>query len=163
EAKAAECAIRIDAAGNVHARPAAIGWDQKVWLSGSHIDSVPHGGTFDGVTGIIVPLEILRAAHEAQKTVPLELVIFAEEEGPPMWEMNIPVAIVTAINGRRQFACTIRGVANHAGSTPMDYRNDALVAAAECVVELEKLPRTLSLQTVCTVGRLNVSPNALNV
>lgn len=231
EAKAAGCAIRVDAAGNVHARPAAIGWDQKVWLSGSHIDSVPHGGTFDGVTGIVVPLEILRAAHEASKTVPLELIIFAEEEGttfnlgmlgsrawagtlsiddlsklknrdgkspidagracgldpqklatdrleaskytglievhveqgPAMWEKNIPLAIVAAINGRRQFACTIHGVANHAGSTPMDYRNDALAAAAECVVELEKLPRTLSPQTVCTVGRLNVSPNALNV
>lgn len=231
EAKAAGCAVRIDAAGNVHLRPTAIGWDRKVWLSGSHIDSVPHGGTFDGVTGVVVPLEILRAAHEAKRIIPLELIIFAEEEGttfnlgmlgsrawagtlsaeelaklrnrdgkspleagracgvdpdrlatdrldpgkyvglievhveqgPAMWERNIPLAIVTTINGRRQFACTIRGVANHAGSTPMDYRRDALAAAAECVVALEKLPRELSPQTVCTVGRLNVSPNALNV
>jgi len=81
QAKAAGCDSLIDPAGNVHIRQGAFGWTAPAWLSGSHIDSVPHGGKFDGVTGIVVPLEILRAAHEAQRTIPLELVIFAEEEG----------------------------------------------------------------------------------
>ncbi|HEX8322585.1 MAG TPA: M20 family metallo-hydrolase [Tepidisphaeraceae bacterium] len=231
EAKAAGCDVRVDAAGNVHARQASFGWDQPAWLSGSHVDSVPHGGTFDGVTGVVVPLEILRAAAEAQQAVPLELVVFAEEEGttfnlgmlgsrawagtlsaaelaklrnkggvdpltagrpygvvadwigldvidpkqyrglievhveqgPAMWEKHIPVAIVNAINGRRQFRCTIHGVANHAGSTPMSYRQDALAAAAECIVGLEKFPTMLSTDAVLTVGRIEAKPNALNV
>ncbi len=78
QAHSANCQTRVDAYGNLHARPKSIPWDQPpVWLSGSHIDSVPHGGKYDGVTGIVVPLEILRADN----SVPLELIIFAEEEG----------------------------------------------------------------------------------
>jgi allantoate deiminase len=231
QAAAAGCVSRTDAAGNVHVRQASVGWGTKVWLSGSHIDSVPHGGKFDGVMGVVVPLEIFRAAAEREETLPLELVIFAEEEGttfnlgmlgsrawagtlsadelsklknrdglspvdagrphgvdidrlgtdrldpaayfglievhaeqgPAMWERDIPVAIVGAINGRRQFRVTIRGVANHAGSTPMNYRFDALAAAAECVLGLEKFPAMVSPEAVCTVGRIVASPNALNV
>ena len=59
QAKHAGCAIRIDAFGNVHARPQSLSWETPAWLCGSHIDSVPHGGNYDGVTGIVVPLEIL--------------------------------------------------------------------------------------------------------
>src|SRR5689334_3701594 len=80
--ESASCKIKIDAAGNVHARPSAIGWGSPVWISGSHIDTVPHGGNFDGVVGIVTPLEVIRAAREDLKVaVPLELVIWAEEEG----------------------------------------------------------------------------------
>src|SRR3989442_1576903 len=78
QAKAIGCQIRIDAFGNVHARPATLAWDKPAWLCGSHIDTVPHGGHYDGVTGIVVALEILRTDPSA----PVELVIFAEEEGP---------------------------------------------------------------------------------
>jgi len=244
QAKAAGCDSLIDPAGNVHIRQGAFGWTAPAWLSGSHIDSVPHGGKFDGVTGIVVPLEILRAAHEAQRTIPLELVIFAEEEGttfnlgmlgsrawagtltmndlgrlknrngisfldagrpygvvadqiathkidpmqykglievhveqgPAMWEQNIPLSVVTAINGRRQFACTIRGVANHAGSTPMDYRQDALCGFAEIAIALEALPLSIAaspaageatrgsqLHGVLTIGQIFNKPNAINV
>lgn len=231
QAKKAGCDVTIDACGNVHARQITFGWDKPAWLSGSHIDSVPHGGKYDGVMGIVVPLEIFRAAADANRVVPLELIIFAEEEGttfnlgmlgsrawagtltmdqlaklknrdgvspldagrpygvvadkigtdvinpqrykglievhaeqgPAMWEKNTPLAIVGAINGRRQFRVTIHGVANHAGSTPMTYRYDALAAAAECIVGLEKFPTMLSPDAVVTVGRINASPNALNV
>ncbi|MGN6506484.1 MAG: Zn-dependent hydrolase [Tepidisphaeraceae bacterium] len=231
QAKAAGCEHVIDVCGNVHIRQATFGWEQPAWLSGSHIDSVPNGGKFDGVTGIVVPLELFRAAHEARRVLPLELVIFAEEEGttfnlgmlgsrawagtlsmnelaklknrdgispldagrpygvvadqigrqtidptryrglievhveqgPAMWETHVPVAIVEAINGRRQMRCTIHGVANHAGSTPMTYRRDALSAAAEIIVGLERLPAMLSPAAVLTVGRIEVKPNALNV
>src|SRR6185295_3048309 len=80
--EAAGCKIRIDAAGNLHARPSAISWDAAAWMSGSHIDSVPNGGNFDGVVGIVSVLEVFRAAsEELRDAVPLELVIWAEEEG----------------------------------------------------------------------------------
>ncbi|MGC4033748.1 MAG: Zn-dependent hydrolase [Tepidisphaeraceae bacterium] len=231
EAKQVGCDVRIDACGNVHIRQSAFGWETPAWLSGSHVDSVPHGGKFDGVTGVVVPLEIFRAAAEDKLTIPLELMIFAEEEGttfnlgmlgsrawagtlsreelaklknkdgvdpltagrdygvvpekigvdkldaknykglievhveqgPAMWEKKIPVAIVGAINGRRQFRVTIHGVANHAGSTPMTYRYDALAAAAECIIGLERFPAMVSPEAVLTVGRIVASPNALNV
>jgi len=234
QATRAGCKHRIDSAGNVHIRPTALPWESRAWLSGSHIDSVPNGGKFDGVTGIVVPLEVLRAAYEAGITLPLELIIFAEEEGttfnlgmlgsrawcgtlnverltsvrnrdgknyleaganfgvdpskfsadrinpahycglievhveqgPAMWEQNIPVAVVTAINGRRQYVCTLRGTANHAGSTPMNYRKDALAAAAMVMLSLESCAIAMHRQqpgTVITIGRLNVEPNAINV
>src|SRR3954463_257865 len=64
QAKRVGCKVRIDAAGNTHARPESIHWDAPLWLSGSHIDSVPRGGNYDGVVGIVAPLEVLRAARE---------------------------------------------------------------------------------------------------
>ncbi len=235
QATAAGCKVRISASGNVHIRPAAVGWDEQIWLSGSHIDSVPTGGKYDGVMGIVVPLEVLRAASEAGRNdLPLELVIFAEEEGTTfnlgmlgshawagtlsvdklaavknrdgknyfdagvdcgvdasrladetlkptdycglievhaeqglsMWKADVPVAVVTAINGRRQYAGTITGTPNHAGSTGMFDRQDALVAMAECVVALETLGRELASRvagTVITVGQVWPKPNAINV
>jgi len=77
EAEALSCRVRIDAAGNLHARPAALGWETPAWLCGSHVDSVPTGGKFDGVAGVAVALEVLRTAPGA----PVELIVFAEEEG----------------------------------------------------------------------------------
>ncbi|CAN5423931.1 allantoate amidohydrolase [soil metagenome] len=230
EAKKIGCRVWIDAAGNVHARPAAIPDSQKVWLSGSHIDSVPTGGKFDGVLGIVAPLEVLRVHPNA----PLELIIFAEEEGSTfnlgmlgsrawagtlsadqlaklknkagvdpvtagkpygldpvrladdrldssrylglieihaeqglsMWKNNVPVAVVTAINGRKQYSITLTGEPNHAGSTKMADRTDALACAAEIMVDLEDLGRSLDAEsdhTVITVGQLSVAPNAINV
>src|SRR4051812_43627943 len=83
QAEAAGCVVRTDAAGNVHARPAALGWEAAAWLVGSHIDSVPHGGDYDGVVGVVGGLELLRAAAEdGLAAAPLELIVFAEEEGP---------------------------------------------------------------------------------
>jgi len=232
QAKLAGCNVRIDAAGNVHARPQAVTWDLKAWLCGSHIDSVPHGGDYDGVAGISVALEILRAAKEDGITaLPVELIIFAEEEGttfglgmigsrawagdlsrgqlasvrnksglnyleagagcgvkpddlardhfdasrylglievhieqgPGMWKNQIPLAIVTAIAARKQYRCSLTGVANHAGSTSMSDRHDALVGAATLILQLEGVARGLSPLAVCTVGRIECRPNAINV
>ena len=228
-ARAAGCKTRIDAAGNVHARHESIAWETPVWLSGSHLDSVPHGGDFDGVAGVVIPLEILRAA--APNAIPLELIVFAEEEGttfglgmlgsrawtgdlsarelervrnaaglsyveagvdflvrpsmlledkfdprryfglveahveqgPGMWARGERVAVVTAVAGRRQYTVTVRGVANHAGSTSMRDRKDALVAAATCILQLEGTANGIGAGAVATVGRLHVKPNAINV
>ncbi len=230
EAEKVGCSARIDAAANVHLRPKSLPADNKVWLSGSHIDSVPTGGKYDGVMGIVAPLEVLRVHPNA----PLELIIFAEEEGSTfnlgmlgsrawagtlsademaklknkagvdpltagkpygldptrfdvdklapdrylglieihaeqgisMWKNDIRVAVVTAINGRRQYAVTLTGQPNHAGSTKMVDRADALTCAAEIIVDLEDLARGLDMEldhTVITVGQLTVKPNAINV
>jgi hydantoinase/carbamoylase family amidase len=80
--EATGCKIRIDAAGNLHARPTAISWDGPAWLSGSHLDTVPNAGDYDGVVGVVAALEVLRAAREDLKVaVPLELVVWTESEG----------------------------------------------------------------------------------
>ena len=221
---------RVDAAGNVHARNPLRGWSERVWLCGSHIDSVPTGGKYDGVVGVVVALEVIRSAPEA----PVELIVFAEEEGttfnlgmigsrawagglgpaelrelrnakgedffsaaaahgaaldrlaeeklrpgaylgliethveqgPGLWKSGTAAAIVTAIAGRRQYACTLTGETNHAGATRMTDRRDALAGAAQIVTSLETLGRELDRedgQTVLTVGRLDVEPNAVNV
>ena len=62
EAQACGCKARTDAAGNIHIRSADHDAGVPLWLCGSHLDSVPHGGDFDGVVGVVVPLELLRAA-----------------------------------------------------------------------------------------------------
>ena len=230
QARAAGCDTRVDAAGNVHARPRHLGWKTPAWLCGSHIDTVPTGGKYDGVVGVVVALEALRAAPDA----PLELVIFAEEEGttftlgmlgsrawagtvgpaelgalrnsegvdyltageahgvkldrleaerfsaasyrglievhveqgPALWKTGEPVAVVTAIHGRRQYSCGLGGTANHAGSTRMEDRRDALAGAAQVITSLETLAREMNREadhTVITVGRIAVEPNAINV
>jgi allantoate deiminase len=228
QAEAAGCRTRVDAAGNVHARHATVAWETPVWMSGSHLDSVPHGGDYDGVAGVVIPLEILRSTN---KPIPLELVVFAEEEGttfglgmlgsrawtgdiappqlervhnahglsyveagvdigvrpsmlledkleprryfglieahieqgPGMWTRDERVAIVTAIAGRRQYRVHIKGFANHAGATSMADRKDALVAAATCILQLEGTANGIGQETVATVGRIHVKPNAINV
>ena len=231
-AKRAGCKVRIDAAGNTHARPQSISWDAPVWLSGSHVDSVPRGGNFDGVAGVVAPLEVFRAGREDGVTVPpLELIIFAEEEGTTfglgmlgsrawvgelsqqqlacvrnargesyleagaahdvhpsrlledvfnarhylglvevhieqgsgMWNAGVPLAVVTGIAGRKQYKVKLRGVANHAGSTSMTDRKDALAAAAVCILQLEGLANGIGDGTVITVGRIECRPNAINV
>lgn len=83
QAEGAGCVVRTDAAGNVHARLKSVGWDAPAWLVGSHIDSVPHGGDYDGVAGVVVGLELLRSAREENLAeLAVELIVFAEEEGP---------------------------------------------------------------------------------
>ena len=83
QAEAAGCDVRSDAAGNVHARPRSLGWEASAWLVGSHIDTVPHGGDYDGVAGVVAGLELLRSAREGNLgSIPVELIAFAEEEGP---------------------------------------------------------------------------------
>ena len=232
EAERVGCRHHVDAAGNVHIRPGRTLPDDQVWLSGSHLDSVPDGGDYDGVLGVVAPLEVLRAAHEdGHDDLPLELVIFAEEEGttfglgmlgsrawcgrltveqlaklqnshgqnyleagaahgvgperiaeeaiyvsdyrgmielhieqgPAMWKRGQAVAAVTAINGRHQYLVRVGGMANHAGSTSMADRNDALAGAAEMIGAIEAIPTLIAPQVVATVGRIECEPNAVNV
>lgn len=82
QARQSGAEIRLDAAGNVHARLKSLGWDKPAWLCGSHIDTVPHGGDYDGVAGVVTGLELLRSAAEDNRAAAVEMIIFAEEEGP---------------------------------------------------------------------------------
>jgi allantoate deiminase len=85
------------------------------------------------------------------------------EQGPVLWERNIPVALVTAIAGQQRVELIWQGMAGHAGTVPMDMRRDALCAAAEFVLTAEELGREQREAIVATVGKLHVSHAASNV
>jgi allantoate deiminase len=75
---------------------------------------------------------------------------------------GLPVGVVTAINGFSRLRVTLRGTAGHAGTVPMSLRRDALAAAAECVLLVEKIAKGHA-DLVGTVGRIEAKPGAINV
>jgi allantoate deiminase len=85
------------------------------------------------------------------------------EQGPVLYEKNIPVGIVTAIAGQKRIAITFKGEAGHAGTVPMHMRNDALCAASEFILEVERFAASHMRQIVATVGTLNITHAASNV
>jgi allantoate deiminase len=84
------------------------------------------------------------------------------EQGPVLEAEGLPVGVVTAINGFSRLRVTLRGEAGHAGTVPMPLRRDALAAAAECVVMVESVARSVP-ELVGTVGRIEAKPGAINV
>jgi allantoate deiminase len=94
-----------------------------------------------------------------------DLLAYAElhiEQGPVLEAEGLPVGVVTAINGFTRLRVTLRGEAGHAGTVPMGLRRDALAAAAECVLVIEKIASGHP-ELVATVGRLEAKPGAINV
>ena len=85
------------------------------------------------------------------------------EQGPVLYEADIPVAVVTAIAGQKRLALTFTGEAGHAGTVPMYMRHDALCCAAECVTEIEDFAISNAGKIVATVGRLDIPNAASNV
>lgn len=85
------------------------------------------------------------------------------EQGPVLYEKDIPVGIVTAIAGQKRIALTFKGEAGHAGTVPMHMRNDALCAASEFILEVERFAASHMQQVVATVGTLNIPHAASNV
>jgi allantoate deiminase len=83
------------------------------------------------------------------------------EQGPVLYEKNIPVAVVTAIAGQKRISITFNGMAGHAGTVPMDNRQDALCGAAEFILAIEDY--ALHHEIVATVGYLQISNAASNV
>jgi acetylornithine deacetylase/succinyl-diaminopimelate desuccinylase-like protein len=168
--------VEIDAAGNTFGRRG----EALVW-SGSHLDSVPDGGRFDGALGVVAAVEVA-----LRTDVPLGVVAFRDEErgcagslgcvaagrlprafvelhveqGPRLEAANAPLGVVTAIFGQARGEVVFRGRADHAGTTPMDARDDALVKAAEFVLHVRA---SAPPGTVATVGRLEAEPGATNV
>jgi allantoate deiminase len=94
-----------------------------------------------------------------------DLLAYAElhiEQGPVLEAEGLPVGVVTAINGFSRLRVTLSGTAGHAGTVPMRLRRDALAAAAECVLMVERVA-TRDPELVGTVGRIEASPGAINV
>jgi allantoate deiminase len=93
-----------------------------------------------------------------------EVLAYAElhiEQGPVLEAEGLPVGVVTAINGFSRLRVTLRGEAGHAGTVPMTLRRDALAAAAECVLAVERIARGRP-ELVGTVGRIEAKPGAIN-
>lgn len=219
--------VRVDAAGNIIGRRNGRDDDLPVIMFGSHIDSVPGGGNYDGDVGVIGAIEAVRLMND-NKLVnrhPLEVVVFTDEEGaltgsramigklddrslgqvshsgltirdgirkvggnPDRLDLaerkagevkayielhieqgaildaeNIDIGVVEGIVGIRWWDVTIEGFANHAGTTPMDKRFDAMVSAADFVLAVNRVATTMPGRQVATVGRIQAKPGAPNV
>ncbi|MCI0697387.1 Zn-dependent hydrolase [candidate division KSB1 bacterium] len=219
--------VKIDAAGNIIGRRE--GRDPKLpsIIFGSHIDSVPNGGNYDGDVGSIGAIECAQVLHENNLAThhPLEVVVFADEEGGLVGsramigeltaealavkshsgktiregiraiggdpdklaeavrrkgdckiflELHIEqggilvsehlnIGVVEGIVGIKWWDVTIEGFANHAGTTPMDKRQDALLAAAQLIIAVNKVVTSVPGRQVGTVGRITAEPGAPNV
>jgi allantoate deiminase len=166
--------VARDDAGNLFGRRGAA----RVW-TGSHLDSVPTAGRFDGAVGVVVAIEaaarlpeaeLAVVAFRAEETGPMGSRTLTElpdaflevhvEQGPVLERANEPLGVVTAIAGQARGSKVFEGHADHAGTTPMDVRRDALVEAAKFVLHVRDCART---GTVATVGAIEVEPNATNV
>ena len=98
-----------------------------------------------------------RTSHEVLAYAELHI-----EQGPVLEAQGLPVGVVTAINGGNRFSIELSGIAGHAGTVPMRLRRDALAAAAECVLAVERIAAALP-DVVGTVGRIEALPGAMNV
>ena len=166
--------VTSDDAGNLFGRRG----EARVW-SGSHLDSVPTAGRFDGALGVVAAIEAAERLPEA----PLAVVAFRAEEtgpmgskrltelpdaflevhieqGPVLAQLDEPLGVVSAIAGQARGFKVFEGRADHAGTTPMDARADALLEAARFILHVRDCARE---GTVATVGAIEVEPNATNV
>jgi beta-ureidopropionase / N-carbamoyl-L-amino-acid hydrolase len=219
--------VRIDTAGNIIGRVAGSDNRLKPILFGSHIDSVPEGGNYDGTLGSLSAIEAIQSMREQRITTrhPLEVVIFQFEEGGlygsrgmigtlapehltlvnwsgksakdgiayiggdparlpeakreagdiavylelhieqggTLEQRALQVGIVQGIVGVYRWQVTIDGFANHAGTTAMADRKDALLAGARFVDMVNRQVRAVPGRQVGTVGKIEVSPNTPNV
>ena len=178
--------VEVDARGNVVGRLRGRRPElPEVW-TGSHLDSVPQGGRFDGALGVLAGLEAVATVGQSERT--LGVVVFRDEEtgchgsrwraangplpgvyvevhveqGPVLLNAGAPLGIVTSIAGIARCTREFRGRADHAGTTPMDVRRDALATAAAYVLEVRNRSAAID-GAVATVGQLEVRPGAANV
>ncbi len=220
-------AVRVDTAGNIIGRREGSDENLPTIMFGSHIDSVPGGGNYDGDVGVIGAIEIAQLLHERgiETKHPLEIVSFTDEEGgltgsramvgqlsdsalevmthsgltiregilavggdPDRLDLaerqpgsiaafielhieqggildeeKISIGIVEGIVGIRWWDVTIEGFANHAGTTPMNKRRDAMVTAAELTLAINRIVTNLPGRQVATVGKIRALPGAPNV
>ncbi|WP_144510636.1 Zn-dependent hydrolase [Bacillus sp. FJAT-22090] len=223
--------VSEDGFGNIFGKLEGSIPDAPSVIVGSHFDSVPNGGAYDGTAGVVIGLEVAALFQEknCKPAYPLEVIALVEEEGsrfgggllgsrgmmglltdedfkvladkdgilaeqamksigldpskeklrdpktikaflelhieqgPILEEKAIPIGVVEAIVGLTQLEVTIQGKAGHAGTTPMDHRSDALVAAAEVIAAFPQLAKDEGDGTVITTGQLHVFPNGANV
>jgi allantoate deiminase len=226
--EAAGMTVCVDAAGNLRGvYPAATTLAPRLLL-GSHVDTVPDGGAFDGVLGVVLAIALVDALGGRRLPFSIEVAAFSEEEGvrfgvpfigsralagtldadllarrdaagvsveqairafgldpaqfadakldpqtfayiefhieqgPVLESLDLPLGIVTAIAGQSRLAVTFHGQANHAGTTPMHLRRDALAAASRWISIVERHARTTP-GLVATVGTIEVASGAENI
>ncbi|MFM2084121.1 MAG: decarboxylase, partial [Pseudomonadota bacterium] len=123
----------------------------------------------DGVTMRRAMLDVgLPASMEAISTLKrdaknyLGFVEVHIEQGPVLNELNLPLGVVTSINGSVRYLCKVDGMASHAGTTPMTRRKDAAVAVAEMILAVERCANA-EPELVATVGQLHVPSGSINV
>jgi len=220
--------VRADAAGNLRGLYAGREPGAARLLIGSHVDTVPDAGAFDGVLGVVLGIGLLEALGGRRLKFAVEVVAFSEEEGvrfgvpflgsralvgtldgdllgqkdaagvtvdeairsfgldpgrageavlsddvrgyfefhieqgPVLDSLALPLGVVDAIAGQSRLTFVFRGRANHAGTTPMHLRHDALAGAAEWILAVEHLAGGVP-GLVATVGRIAAKPGAGNV
>jgi acetylornithine deacetylase/succinyl-diaminopimelate desuccinylase-like protein len=171
--------VEVDRHGNLLGRS---GRAADVWV-GSHLDTVPRGGRFDGALGVVAAIEAVErvgagsvvvfrgeevgcigsralvASGDSRPSAFLELHI---EQGPVLAAADAPAGVVTSIVGYARGELVLDGKAGHAGTTPMDGRDDALVAAAAEILRVRDA--ALGIRgAVATVGQVEVEPGGENV
>ncbi|MGF1595103.1 MAG: Zn-dependent hydrolase [Kiloniellaceae bacterium] len=224
----AGCSITVDKMGNIFARRPGTDPSLAPVTTGSHLDTQPTGGKFDGVFGVLAGLEVVRTLNDngIETAAPIEVAVWTNEEGsrfaPAMvasgvfagvfdlayghsradvdgktigdelkrigylgdetpgahpirafFEAHIEqgpileaekktIGVVTGAQGQRWFEVTLTGSESHAGTTPMNRRRDALVAAAKLIATVNEIAQAHPPHAVGTVGMMQVSPNSRN-
>jgi len=220
--------VSVDAVGNLRALYSAASAGASRILIGSHLDTVPNAGAFDGILGVVLAVAVVKSLDGMKLPFGIEAVGFSEEEGvrfgvpfigsralvgrvdeellgrkdehgisvrkaiqdfglnpneiskaalrddvlgyiefhieqgPVLENLGRPLGIVEAIVGQNRLEFAFSGQTNHAGTTPMNLRRDALAAAAEWIVAVENLARRTA-GIVATVGFVEAKPGATNV
>ena len=224
--------IHIDSGGNIVARKGGSVPNLPALALGSHTDTVPCGGKYDGALGVMGAIEVVQSLADQNLTLkhPVEVLDFTNEEGtrfhrwlfgsramagmleaddltavddegislstpladvggnmsrvkhagrgkdelaayfelhieqgPTLHQTGTPIGVVTGITGRWVYGVEITGTANHAGTTPMAARQDALVSASRLVLGVQHMASGLEICRVGTVGNIQTYPNAVNV
>jgi len=219
--------VSVDAAGNILGRRPGSNAALKPLMIGSHIDSVPEGGSYDGQVGSMGAIEVAQTLNENSVRLrrPLEVVIFQNEEGGTIGSIalargltekdlnlvtnskktiregirfiggdpdrlssvvrkkgdiavyvelhveqggilqneKIDIGVVEGIVGVYWWDVTVEGFANHAGTTPMNQRRDALLAAAKYIEAVNRIVTSIPGRQVGTVGKIQAFPGAYNV
>lgn len=220
--------VQVDAVGNLRAfYPSAESGASRLMI-GSHLDTVPNAGAYDGILGVVLGVALLQTLQGRKFPYGIEVIGFSEEEGvrfgtpfigsralvgrldeellartdvqgisvrraiqnyglnpdeisqatldenvlgflechieqgPVLEKLGRPLGVVEVIAGQSRLEVTFVGRANHAGTTPMDLRQDALAGAAEWITVVERTARGVP-GLVATVGSVNVNPGATNV
>jgi allantoate deiminase len=224
--------VQVDAAGNMRGYYGGTAADAPTLIVGSHLDTVPHAGAFDGILGVVLGVALVKALAQSlggrRLGFGIEVVGFSEEEGvrfglpfigsralvgtlddallakrdadglsvtdairafglnpaaigearvtgstlgylefhieqgPVLESLNLPLGVVTSVAGQSRLEVKFEGKANHAGTTPMHLRRDALAGAAEWIGAVEREAATVP-SLVATVGKIDAQPGAGNV
>src|SRR5450830_222253 len=151
-------AITVDQIGNVFMRREGRNPALPPVMTGSHIDTQPTGGKFDGNYGVLAGLEVVRTLNDAgiETEAPIEVAFWTNEEGSRF----VPVMMGSGVSW---YDCVVTGMEAHAGPTPMGLRRDALQVATVIMQEVVAIANRYPPYGRGTVGMVQVFPNSRNV